>query len=60
MRTFIVKKTEREVKTNLPLETKIVGTVTAYTFTDAMRKAADKFNNQKWNDISVELKLLRE
>ena len=56
MKTFNVKKTERDEKTNYPIETKIIGTVTAYTFTDAMRKAASRFNDEKWNDISVEIK----
>jgi hypothetical protein len=30
MKTFNVKKTERDEKTNYPIETKIIGSVTAY------------------------------
>lgn len=56
MKTFNVNKTSREEKTNRPIETKIVGTVTAYNFTEAMRKAAKKFNGGNWADISVEIK----
>jgi len=56
MRTFNVYQTSRNENNNRPIETKIVGTVTAYTFTSAMRKAADKFNNSNWANISVELK----
>lgn len=56
MKTFNVNKTEREEKTNCLNETKVVGTVTAYTFTEAMRKAAEKFNNGNWANISVEVK----
>jgi|GEM_PF-6623620 len=55
MKTFNVKKTTRDAK-NVPLKTEIIGTVTAYTFTEAMRKAAEKYNNRNWADISVELK----
>ena len=53
MKTYNVKKTFRNAIDNRPIETKIVGTVTAYTITEAMRKASEKFNDGSWNNISV-------
>lgn len=45
MKTFIVT-----------IKGKQVGRVTAYTFTEATRKAADRFNNGNWGYVGVILK----
>ena len=55
MKTFTVKKTTRTADA-IPIETKVIGTVTASSHTEAMRKAANQFNGGNWADISVEPK----
>jgi len=55
MKKFNVEKTIRDNNGN-PLKNNIVGSVTAYTFTEAMRKAVEKFNNGNWANISVKIK----
>lgn len=52
MNTFQVQKTFRDEKSH-PIESIIIGIVTAYTFGQAMKKAADKFNAGNWANISV-------
>jgi hypothetical protein len=45
MRTFEVK-----------LKEQTIGTVTAYTHLEAMRKAAKNYNNYSWLNLSVSIK----
>jgi ribulose-5-phosphate 4-epimerase/fuculose-1-phosphate aldolase len=55
METYSVRKTIRD-NNNRPICTETVGAVTAYTITEAMRKAAKNFNNGNWANISVQNK----
>jgi hypothetical protein len=55
MKTYNVTKTERNEK-GQPVKSAIVGTVTAYKISEAMNKAAKKFNNGNWTNIYVTAK----
>ncbi|MGL4853937.1 MAG: hypothetical protein ACRC37_01630 [Lentisphaeria bacterium] len=52
MKTFNIYLTVRNEK-GYRIETKQAGEVTAYTFSQAMRKGAKAFNEGNWADISV-------
>lgn len=52
MKKFIVKKIMKQKK-GYPLMIKTVGTVTAFSYPDAMQKAAKRWNRGNWADLSV-------